>query len=136
VRFRKCGKPRCHGAKKGAQGEGPSYWLTHPVAGKTIPQVIPAGPAVDRTHQPLEEYHNSRELVQQLIAVSEQICDLQMRSCGLPGACQAYYSWAARFLPDIDIDSLLTASDGRFEVIGGSARELETQRVRQQLCCA
>ena len=79
ARFRKCGKPSCHCAKKGAQGHGPSYSLTHPVAGKTRTRIIPAGPAVDQTRQQLEEYHRFRQLVQQLLTVSEQICDWQLR---------------------------------------------------------
>jgi hypothetical protein len=79
ARFRKCGKPSCHCAKKGSKGHGPSYSLTHAIAGKTVTRVIPAGPAVERTRQQLNEYHRFRELVQQLIAVSEQICDLEVR---------------------------------------------------------
>ena len=66
-------------SKKGARGHGPSYSLTHPVAGKTVTRIIPAGPAVDLTRRQLEEYHRFRELVQQLVAVSEQICDFQLR---------------------------------------------------------
>lgn len=79
ARFRKCGKASCRCAKKGAKGHGPSYSLTHPVAGKTTTRIIPEGPAVDLTRQQLDEYHRFRELTQQLIAVSEQICDLQLR---------------------------------------------------------
>ena len=80
ARFRKCGKPSCHCAKKGVQGHGPSYSLTRPVAGKTVTRIIPAGPAVEQTRQQLEEYHHRfRKLVQQLLAISEQICDWQLR---------------------------------------------------------
>jgi hypothetical protein len=79
ARFRKCGKPTCHCAKKGAKGHGPSYSLTRPVAGKTVTRIIPAGPAVEQTRQQLEEYHRFRQLVQQLLSVSEQICDWQLR---------------------------------------------------------
>jgi hypothetical protein len=78
-RFRKCGKPSCHCAKKGAKGHGPSYSLTHAVSGKTVTHVIPAGEAVERTRAQLSEYHRFRHLVQQLITVSEQICDLQLK---------------------------------------------------------
>src|SRR6266704_1939471 len=49
ARFRKCGKANCHCAQKGSPGHGPSYSLTHRVGGKTITQVIPQGPAVERT---------------------------------------------------------------------------------------
>jgi len=79
ARFRKCGKPSCHCAKKGSQGHGPSYSLTRPVAGKTVTRIIPAGPAVEQTRQQLEEYHRFRQMVQQLLNVSEQICDWQLR---------------------------------------------------------
>ena len=79
ARFRKCGKPSCHCAKKGAKGHGPSYSLTHPVAGKTVTRIIPAGADVEVARRQVEEYHRFRELVQQLIAVSEHICDLQLR---------------------------------------------------------
>jgi hypothetical protein len=78
-RFRRCGKATCHCAKKDAKGHGPSYSLTHPVAGKTVTRVIPAGSAVEVTKRQLNEYHRFRELVRQLINVSEQICDLQLR---------------------------------------------------------
>ena len=78
-RFRKCGKPSCRCAKTGAQGHGPSYSLTHAVAGKTVTHVIPSGTAVERTREQLGEYHRFRQLIQQLIAVSEQICDLELR---------------------------------------------------------
>lgn len=82
ARFRKCGKPACHCAKKGSKGHGPSYSLTRPVAGKTVTRIIPAGPAVEQTRRQLEEYHRFRRLVQQLLAVSEQICDGQLRQAG------------------------------------------------------
>ncbi len=78
-RFRKCGKASCRCAKKSAQGHGPSFSLTRAVSGKTVTHVIPAGEAVDRTRAQLNEYHRFRNLVQQLIAVSEQICDLQIK---------------------------------------------------------
>jgi hypothetical protein len=78
-RFRKCGKAPCHCTKKGDPGHGPSYSLTHPVAGKTVTRIIPAGDAVERTRAQLQEYHRFRQLVQGLVTVSEQICDLQLQ---------------------------------------------------------
>lgn len=59
--FWRCGKPSYHCAKKGDKGHGPSYSLTHPVAGKTITHIIPTGLAVERTREQLEEYHRFRE---------------------------------------------------------------------------
>src|SRR6202011_3863109 len=79
ARFRKCGKPNCHCAQKDSPGHGPSYSLTHASAGKTITQVIPQGPAVDRTRAQIAEYRRFRKLVQELIAVSEQLCNAQLQ---------------------------------------------------------
>jgi hypothetical protein len=79
ARFRKCGKPNCHCAQKGSPGHGPSYSLTHRLGGKTITQVIPQGPAVERTKAQLSEYRRFRHLVRELISVSEQICSAQLR---------------------------------------------------------
>jgi len=79
ARFRKCGKPNCHCAQKDSLGHGPSYSLTHASAGKTITQVIPPGPAVDRTRAQIAEYRRFRKLVQELIAVSEQLCNAQLQ---------------------------------------------------------
>ena len=79
ARFRRCGKANCHCAQKGSPGHGPSYSLTHRLGGKTTTQVIPQGPAIERTKAQLAEYRRFRELVRELIAVSEQICSAQLR---------------------------------------------------------
>jgi hypothetical protein len=79
ARFRKCGKPTCHCAQKNSPGHGPSYSLTHRVGGKTLTQVIPQGPAVERAKAQIAEYHRFRSLVRELVAVSEQICSAQVR---------------------------------------------------------
>lgn len=78
-RYRKCGKPSCHCAEKGARGHGPSYSLTRPVKGKTITRIIPPGPGVDCTREQIAEYRRFRDLVRNLIETSEQLCDLQLR---------------------------------------------------------
>ena len=79
ARFRKCGKPNCHCAQKDSPGHGPSYSLTHRFGGKTVTQVIPQGPAVERAKAQIAEYHRFRNLVRELVAVSEQICSAQLR---------------------------------------------------------
>jgi len=79
ARFRRCGKPNCHCAQKDSPGHGPSYSLTHRVGGKTVTQVIPQGPAVERAKAQIAEYRRFRNLVRELIAVSEQICSAQLR---------------------------------------------------------
>lgn len=79
ARFRKCGKRNCHCAQKDSPGHGPSYSLTHRLAGKTVTQVIPQGPAVEQAKAQVAEYHRFRKLVRELILVSEQICSAQVR---------------------------------------------------------
>lgn len=78
-RFRKCGKPNCRCAKRGAQGHGPDWILTRAVHGKTVTKAIPEGAAVEQTRGQIEEYQRFRELVRQLIQVNERICDLRLR---------------------------------------------------------
>ncbi len=87
ARFRKCGKPNCHCAQKDSPGHGPSYSLTHRVGGKTVTQVIPQGPAVERAKAQIAEYRRFRNLVRELIVVSEQICSVQVRDLeGVPAS--------------------------------------------------
>ena len=78
-RYRRCGKSSCHCAKKGSRGHGPQFSLTHSVNGKTITQVIPRGPAVERTRQQIAEHRRFRKLVSEFIALSQQICDAQLQ---------------------------------------------------------
>lgn len=89
ARFRKCGKPTCHCAHKGSPGHGPSYSLTHRVGGKTITQVIPQGPAVERTKAQLTEYRRFRQLVRELIEVSERICSVKLQQAQTASTTEA-----------------------------------------------
>ena len=98
ARFRKCGKPNCHCAQKDSQGHGPSYSLTHRVGGKTITQVIPQGPAVERAKAQIAEYRRFRNLVRELIAVSEQICSAQLRDPEAVPASEAKKKPLQRFV--------------------------------------
>ena len=76
--FRKCGKLACPCAGKDAPGHGPCYSLTQVVEGKAVTGIIPKGAAVERTRQQIAEEHRFRDLVRELIGVSEQICDTQI----------------------------------------------------------
>jgi hypothetical protein len=89
ARFRKCGKSNCHCAQKDSSGHGPSYSLTHRVTGKTVTQVIPQGPAVERAKAQIAAYHRFRKLVRELILISEQICSAQARDADLVPASEA-----------------------------------------------
>jgi len=76
-RYRVCGKPGCHCARPGARGHGPSWSLTHQVAGKTITKVIPAS-AVETTRAQIAEYRRCRALMKELVEVSERLCDARL----------------------------------------------------------
>ena len=78
-RYRKCGKPNCHCAKRGARRHGPDWILTREVRGKTITKTIPPGPAVQQTRSQIQEYRHFRELVRQLVEVNEQICEIRLK---------------------------------------------------------
>jgi hypothetical protein len=83
-RFRKCGRPTCRCVQQDSPGHGPCYSLTHAVGGKTVTRIIPKGAAVERTRQQIAEYHRFRDLVRELITISEQICDAQLSSARTP----------------------------------------------------
>ena len=89
ARFRKCGKPTCRCAQKDSPGHGPSFSLTHRIAGKTVTQVIPQGPAVERAKAQIAEYHRFRKLVRELILISEQICSARAWDADLVPANEA-----------------------------------------------
>lgn len=78
-RYRRCGKPNCHCAGKGADGHGPSWSLTREVAGTTVTTVIPAA-AVEQTRRQITEYKRFRTLARDLVETSEQLCDAQLRA--------------------------------------------------------
>lgn len=76
-RFRKCGKPNCRCAKPGEVGHGPSWSLTHGKQGKTVTFVIPPD-RVPQTLEQIAEYQRLRDLTQNLIDVSEKLCDARI----------------------------------------------------------
>jgi hypothetical protein len=78
ARYRRCGKPNCRCAREGEAGHGPSFSLTHAVKRKTVTKVIPTH-AVDRTREQIAQYHRFRALGQELLEVSERLCDAQLR---------------------------------------------------------
>lgn len=76
--FRKCGQPSCHCAREGDPGH-PGWQLTRKVKGKTVTRRIP-WQAVELTQAHVEEYRNFRQLLHELIEVSESLCDGQVQS--------------------------------------------------------
>lgn len=70
--YRTCGKPTCHCAQKGARGH--SQWLlTYRVGGKTRTRAVPRK-ALEETRAQIAECQRLRELVAELIEVSEEVC--------------------------------------------------------------
>lgn len=80
-RYRKCGKPNCHCATEPGGGHGPSWSLTRRVSGKTVTSIIPPA-AVAQTKEQIAEYHRLRELTQELVEVSEGICEAKLLAGG------------------------------------------------------
>ena len=79
-RYRKCGKPNCHCARRDSEGHGPRWSLPRRVDGMTVTQVIPPGSAVERTKEHLVEYKRFRRLMGDLIEVSERLCSAQIKA--------------------------------------------------------
>lgn len=80
-RYRKCGKPNCHCATEEGGGHGPSWSLTRHVGGKTVTRIIPRI-AVAQTKEQIAEYKRLRRLTQELVEVSEGICEAKLAAGG------------------------------------------------------
>ncbi len=77
-RFRKCGKPNCHCAKKGVKGHGPAWVVTREVEGRTITKTIP-DEAVEQIRAETEEYKHFRQLSHGLIETSAQLGEIRLK---------------------------------------------------------
>jgi hypothetical protein len=77
-RYRKCGKPNCHCAKKGAKGHGPSWVVTREVEGHTLTRTIP-DEAVEQIRAETEEYKQFRKLSHKLIETSAQLGEMRLK---------------------------------------------------------
>ena len=84
-RYRKCGKPTCHCAREGDPGHGPKWVLTRTVGGKRRNFSIP-DEAVETTREQVAEYHRFQALVRELVEVSEQLCEVPLRSAPGPAS--------------------------------------------------
>jgi hypothetical protein len=77
VNYRRCGKPNCACAKPEHPGHGPQYLLTTKVNGKTLAKNLRSGPELAKVEQELANHQNFRELVKNIVTVSEHICELK-----------------------------------------------------------
>ena len=94
ARYRKCGKPYCRCARDGSRGHGPSWSLTHHVAGKTVTRIIPPD-AVAQTQAQIAECQRLRRLTGELIEVSDTLCQTRL-SAGRGDAAEAAKKRASR----------------------------------------
>jgi hypothetical protein len=74
---RRCGKPTCHCAKPQDPGHDPQFRLTRRVAGKTVTETFPNPTALRKAQQEVAEFHRFQELIQELVALNEKICELR-----------------------------------------------------------
>ncbi len=70
----KCGKPSCHCAHPNDGGHGPNYRLTVRIKGKTVTETFATPADLRKAQQEVTAFHHFQHLCQQLIAVSEKIC--------------------------------------------------------------
>lgn len=78
-RYRKCGKANCHCASEPTGGHGPSFSLSRQVNSKTVTRIIPKI-AVEETRHQIAECQRLRALTNELIEVSERLCDAKLRA--------------------------------------------------------
>ena len=78
-RFQRCGKPGCRCKQEGDPGHGPYYILHFESGGRQTTRSIPAR-WVERTQRQIKNYKRLRELYRELIEVSVQLCDAELRA--------------------------------------------------------
>ncbi|HAM52011.1 MAG TPA: hypothetical protein DCP92_15475 [Nitrospiraceae bacterium] len=77
VRFQKCGKRPCVCHSPGHIGHGPIYSYSALVSGKTQIRNYKPGPELEKLRKETENYQLFKELSQELIEISNKICDLR-----------------------------------------------------------
>lgn len=73
--YLRCGKSPCCCKRPGHPGHGPYFALTCKVAGKTKTRQLRAGPALEKVRREVQAFHRFRALSEQLIQISEEICE-------------------------------------------------------------
>lgn len=90
--MRRCGKANCACADPAHPGHGPQHILTKKVDGKTVSVHLKPGPALDKVTGEVANYKRFKDVVGEIVDVSEAICDTRPASplCGAgpePDAC-------------------------------------------------
>ena len=73
--MRRCGKPNCACADPGHAGHGPQHRLTKKVAGKTVTVNVKPGPELDKVTGEVANHTRFRQIVGEIVEVSEAICE-------------------------------------------------------------
>jgi len=72
TRYRRCGRPNCRCARKGARGHGPAYYLMVTIApGKTVQVYVPKEQKRD-VERWLKNYRRSREILERISTVNRE----------------------------------------------------------------
>ena len=77
--YRKCGKPGCHCAAKGAPGHGPGWVVSRRAGRRTVNRGIPAD-AVEETQALVAEHRRFRRLVKDLTEANEALCQARLEA--------------------------------------------------------
>ena len=72
--YRRCGKPNCACAQPGHPGHGPRWLWTRSAGGRTRTRQLSPG-EVDKVRAELAAYREFAALSEQIVAVSEAICE-------------------------------------------------------------
>lgn len=75
--YRRCGKSNCVCCKPKHPGHGPQYLWTTKVGGKSRGRNIHPGSELEKVQQEIGNHQKFRELVQQIVEVNEQICEMR-----------------------------------------------------------
>lgn len=87
--YRRCGKPYCACAEPGHPGHGPLHLLTRSIQGRTATKSVPSGPQLEKARREVGNYKRFKAVVDQIVAVNEQICEARQLTEGMEAAGQA-----------------------------------------------
>lgn len=86
VNFRRCGKPNCACVRANHRGHGPQYLLVTKSKGRSHARTLKPGPAFEKLENEIANHRRFRELVSEIIAVNEAICELRPAPASGAGA--------------------------------------------------
>ena len=82
--YRRCGKPNCACAEPGHRGHGPRWLWTRSAGGRTRTRQLSAG-ELEKVRAELANYREFTALSEQIVEVSEAICEARPVPAGQAG---------------------------------------------------